>query len=497
MLDLRGRVLHVNVGEGVRAALVAEQQGIALGEVAGVGRTFHHFHLAAIAVLAAPGADALADDGAAGVLADVNHLRAGVGLLAVVRQRDGVEFALRIVAEQNAARIFPGDGGAGLDLRPGNLRVRAFAEAALGDEVVDAALAVLVAGIPVLDGAVFDLRALHRDEFDDGGVELVFVAHRGGAAFEIADVSALVRDDERPLELAGVRGLDAKVGGQLHRAADPLGDVAEGTVGEDGGVQRGVEVVRVGHDGAEILLHQFRVVRDCLGEGTEDDPLLGQFSLEGRCDGNAVHDGVHGHAGETLLFVERDAEFVEGLAQLGVNLVERVERLLLLGRGVVADGLVIRLRVSQVRPLRLAERLPVAKGLQSPLGEPRRLVLLGGDEADGVLAQARRDGVGLDVRDEAVFVVGRDKLFDGVGGFAHGKGVQPRMDTKEHEWELGREDPPAKLANERERKTVLSRLRLVLRTLNSCLFVSILGWRLLRLCRTVGAEAVEVGFDVL
>ena len=443
VLDLRGRVLHVDVGEGVRAAFVAEQQGVALREVARVGRAFHHFHLTAVAVLAAPGADALADDGAAGVLADVNHLRAGVGLLAVVRQRDGVEFALRIVAQQNAARILPGDGGASFDLRPRDFGVRAFAKAALGDEVEDAALAVLVAGIPVLDGAVFDLRALHRDEFDDGGVELVFVAHRGGATFEIAHEGTFVRDDERALELAGVRGLDAEVGGQLHRAADALGDVAEGTVGEDGGVQGGVEVVRVRHDGAEIFLDEVGVMRDGLGERTEDDALLGQLSLEGRGDRNAVHDGVHGHAGETLLLVERDAELVEGLAQLGVHLIERVERLLLLGRGVVADGLVIRLRVSHVRPLRLGECLPVAKSFQPPLGKPRRLVLLGGDETDGVFAQARRDGVGLDVRDKAVFVVGGDELLDGVEGFTHGKLVLATDGTRNKgAGEKGRGDGP-------------------------------------------------------
>ena len=150
------------------------------------------------------GRDALRDDRAARVLADVDHLRAGVGLLPVVGRRHRVELADRVVALQDAARVLPGDRRAGLDLRPGDLRVRAAARAALGHEVVDAALAVLVAGIPVLDRRVLDRRVVERDELDDGGVQLVLVAHRRRAALEVAHVRALVGDDQRPLELAGV-----------------------------------------------------------------------------------------------------------------------------------------------------------------------------------------------------------------------------------------------------------------------------------------------------
>ena len=64
---------------------------------------FSTLHQAAVGVLAAAGADALADDLRLGALADVDHLGAGVGLLAVVGQRDRVELADRVVAEQHAA----------------------------------------------------------------------------------------------------------------------------------------------------------------------------------------------------------------------------------------------------------------------------------------------------------------------------------------------------------------------------------------------------------
>ena len=64
--------------------------------------------------------------------------------------------------------------------------------------------------------------SVERDQLDDRGVQLVLVALRRRAAFEIADGRAFVADDQRPLELAGVLGVDAEVGRQLHRAAHAL-----------------------------------------------------------------------------------------------------------------------------------------------------------------------------------------------------------------------------------------------------------------------------------
>src|SRR6185295_7575397 len=107
--------------------------------------------------------DALGDDPALGVLAEVQHLSAAIDLLAAVADGDRIELAGRIVAAQDAAWIFPGDGRTGFDLGPGNLRAVAAAVAALGDEVVDAAFAVSVAGIPVLHRRIFDLGVVERD----------------------------------------------------------------------------------------------------------------------------------------------------------------------------------------------------------------------------------------------------------------------------------------------------------------------------------------------
>ena len=86
----------------------------------------------------------------------------------------------------------------------------ATAVAALGDEVIDAALPLLVARIPVLDGRVFDLGILQRDQLDHRRMELVLVAHRCRAAFEIGYVGAAIGDDQGALELAGVALIDAE-----------------------------------------------------------------------------------------------------------------------------------------------------------------------------------------------------------------------------------------------------------------------------------------------
>ncbi len=109
-----------------------------------------------------------------------------------------------------------------------------------------------------------------RDELDHGGVQLVLVALRRGAAFEIAHIGALVGDDQRALELAGVALVDAEIGRQLHRAAHARRHVDERAVGEHRRVQRREIVVRGRHHGAEILLHQLGMLADRFRDRHED-----------------------------------------------------------------------------------------------------------------------------------------------------------------------------------------------------------------------------------
>ena len=249
--------------------------------------------------------------------------------------------------------IFPGDGGAGFDLRPGNFGVLAAAFAALGDEIVDSALAVLIAGIPVLHGGIFDLRVIESDQLDNRGVQLVFVANRRGAAFEIAHVGAFFGDDQSALELARFRGIDAEVGGKLHRAADAFGHVDERAVGEDGGVESGEEIVGVGNHRAEIFLHEVGMLLHRFGEGAENHARFGELRFEGGGDGDAVENRVDGDAREHFLLFERNAELLVGAANFGIEFVEILQVRFLLGRGIIDDVLIVDRRILDVRPLRL------------------------------------------------------------------------------------------------------------------------------------------------
>src|SRR2546428_2070227 len=405
VLHLRGRILDDDVRERERRARRAEQEGVALRVVPRARRALVDVHPAAVRVPAVARGDAFRDDRASGVLPDMQHLRAGVGLLVVVHDRDGVELALGVVALEDAARIFPRDRGARLDLRPRDLRIHPERLAALRDEVVDAAFPLLIAGVPVLDRRVLDLRVVERDQLDDRRMQLVRVADRGRAAFEIADVGTVVRDDQRPFELARVLRVDAEVGRQFHRAPDARRHVREGAVAEHGAVQAREEVVVERDHGAQVLPDEVRVLLDRLGERAEDDPELRKSVLERRRDRDAVEDGVDRHAGEPLLLLERDPELRVQRADLRVDVLEALDRFLRFRRGVVDDVLIVDGRIPDVRPLRLLHREPVAVGAESPVEHPLGLVFLAGDEPDDVLVQALRDRLHLDVGDEAVFVL--------------------------------------------------------------------------------------------
>src|SRR5690349_13083267 len=131
------------------AAFVAQQKGIALGKIARIGSVLLDLHQTAIAVLAVPGGNAFRDDGATGVFADVNHLGPGIRLLVIIGDCDRIKLANRVLALQDAAGIFPRDSRTGFDLSPGDFGVLAFAQAAFGNEIIDAPSTFFISGIPV------------------------------------------------------------------------------------------------------------------------------------------------------------------------------------------------------------------------------------------------------------------------------------------------------------------------------------------------------------
>ena len=202
-------------------------------------------------------------------------------------------------------------------------------------------------------------------------------------------------------------GVDAEVGGQLHRAAHALGHVDERAVGEHRGVQRREEVVALRHHRAEILPHQLRVLLHRLGDRAEDDAELAELLLEGGRDRDAVEHVVHRDAGQHLLLAHRDAELLVGAQQLGIDLGQALRPVGFgFGRGVVADRLVVDRRVARPSAQRrLLHRRQRASALSrhsiihagSPfLAEMKRTI---------VLVQALGRDLGLDLGDEAVLVL--------------------------------------------------------------------------------------------
>ena len=172
------------------------------------------------------------------------------------------------------------------------------------------------------------------------------------------------------------------------------------------------------------------MLADRLRDRHEDHAGLLELLLEGGGDRDRIEHRVDRdlaagpgaavlahHAGEHLLLAQRNAELLVGLEDLRVDLVERLRRDLLPRRGVVVDVLVVDLRIVDPRPGRLAHGQPAPVGVETPLQHPGGLVLLLGDEPDGVLGEALRRLVRFDRRLESILVlvdVDKADLLDGL-----------------------------------------------------------------------------------
>ena len=364
----------------------------------------------------------------------MDHFGAGIGLLVVGGDGDGVKFTDAVIALQDAGRVFPGDRRAGFHLGPGNFAARATAGAALGDEVVDATFAVRVTGIPVLHGGVFDLRIIEGDQFHHGGVELVFIALRCGAAFEVGDIGTDFGDDQRAFKLPGVAGVDAEIGGEFHRAAHALGDVDEAAIGEDGGIQRGEVIVSRRDDAAEILADEVWMGLHRFTDRAENYPRFGQRFPEGGGNRHTVEHRIDSdrrafffrafNAGEDGAFAQRDAELFVGAQQFGVHLVQAFRAGLLFRGGVVVQVLIVDWRVVDLGPVRFLGLQPGGVGFQPPVEQPLRLVLTGRDQPDDVFVQALGGHVHFDIGRKAPFIAAIGDGLDSFEGFGDGDHVR-------------------------------------------------------------------------
>ena len=160
-----------------------------------------------------------------------------------------------------------------------------------------------------------------RDQLHHRGVQLIFIAHRRGATFEITYGRSFFRNDQCALKLAGLRGIDAEISRQLHRTAHTLGDVAKGAIAKHRRIECRKKVIGVGHHRAQVFLHQLRMILHCFGKRTENDPQLAQLCFERRRDRDTVEHRIDGDAGEQIPVRRRgNAELLVGLEQLRVDL---------------------------------------------------------------------------------------------------------------------------------------------------------------------------------
>ncbi|MNR55716.1 hypothetical protein D3C85_1761460 [compost metagenome] len=82
-----------------------------------------------------------------------------------------------------------------------------------------------------------------QDHFHHRRMQLIAVAYRSRAAFDVADIAAFVGDQDGAFELPGFGGVNTEIGRQFHGAAYALRHIDEGPVRGHRGVQRGEEVV--------------------------------------------------------------------------------------------------------------------------------------------------------------------------------------------------------------------------------------------------------------
>ena len=290
-------------GVGVGVAVAVDEQGVALGVVFAAFEVLRDVDEAAIGAATFADGDGFADDVAGGVIGGVDHLRAGVLMLAAVGQGDADDFTTGAFALHDDAGVFHGEAAADVAVDPAHFGVL-VGDAALGDEVEDVAA-------PVLHGDVLDLRAFHGDEFDDGAVQCGGLKLRRGAAFHVHHFRAFIGDDERALELAELLAVDAEVGLErmLHLHAGR--HINERAATEDSAVERREFVVASGNDLAEPLLEDLGMFVEAFGAVDEDDALLLDGGFDVRIGGLAVILCLD--TGEEFAFLLRDAETVEGL----------------------------------------------------------------------------------------------------------------------------------------------------------------------------------------
>ena len=274
-------------------------------------------------------------------------------------------------------------------------------------------------------------------------MQLVLVARRRSAAFEVAYIGALVGDDQCALELAGIALIYPEISRELHRAAHARRHIDEGAVREHRRVERGEEIVGHRHHGAEIFLHQIGMLLQRLGNGHEEHAGLGELRLKGGRDRDRIEHRVDCDpaiatlplgpldAEQSLALAQRNAELVIRRENFGIDLVERFRSVLFLRRGIVVEILVVDRTIAHARPAGLAHGEPSPIGVEPPSQHPLRLVFLRRDETDDVFAEPLGGLVGFDLGLESILVLIHVDAANLIDGFLYGRHSSLRCGFKD------------------------------------------------------------------
>ena len=106
---------------------------------------------------------------------------------------------------------------------------------------------------PILDRRITDPRVRRNVNFDNAAMERALGILRRGTALNVVNLSAFVRDNQRPLELADIRRIQPEIRLKREIDLDALGDVNERTARPDGAVQRCEFIITIRDDRPEKL----------------------------------------------------------------------------------------------------------------------------------------------------------------------------------------------------------------------------------------------------
>ena len=337
--------------------------------------------------------DRFGDDVGGRLVRRVDHLCAGVLVLAVAGERDGDHLAARFAALEDHAGIFDRQPRADVAVDPFDLGVL-MGDAAFGDEVEDVAA-------PVLHRDVLNLRALHGDQLDHRRVERGGLKFRRGAPFHIHQLRAFIGDDERALELPEVLGVDAEIRLQRMLHLHPRGNIDERAAAEHRGVERAEFVVARGNHFPEPFAKNLRVFDERLGGPGEDHALVADGFLNIGIDGLGVK--LRLHTGEEFALLLRDAEPLEGLLHVLGHVVPGARGPLAV-REIVADFVELQRLQILARPMgRERFALKNIERLETEFANPVRLVFYVGNVVYGVAREpvSRVESVMLGIREIA------------------------------------------------------------------------------------------------